>query len=274
MTLPAGRPGCRSPSRRAGGARRLGAGARRARATRSRRPTRPSSTSCGAVPAHAAVDASGRDVGLPDGPDGQLRGRPPQPRRRRGRPAGPDAHRRRGRRRQLLREPGPAGGVRARRATARAAGCTSWDWSPTAASTPAGSTSRRASSSRRARACRTSSSTPSPTGATRRPRAGAGYIAELERWLEHAGRIAHGQRPLLRDGSRQALGSGQEGIRRDRPRRGPPRADAAAAAVESRTSADETDEFIEPTVIGDYDGDGGRGRRCSTSTSARIAPVS
>ena len=40
--------------------------------------------------------------------DGQLRGRPPQPRRRGDRQAGPGAHRRRDRRRQLLREPGAA----------------------------------------------------------------------------------------------------------------------------------------------------------------------
>ena len=43
---------------------------------------------------HTTLTAKGEAVGLPDGPDGQLRGRPPQPRRRRDRPAGPRADRR------------------------------------------------------------------------------------------------------------------------------------------------------------------------------------
>ena len=50
---------------------------------------------------------------------------------------------------------------------ARAGACTCSAWSPTAASTPAGSTSRRRSSWPRRRASPTSSSTPSPTAATR-----------------------------------------------------------------------------------------------------------
>ena len=46
-------------------------------------------------------------------PDGQLRGRPPQPRRRRDRQAGPGPDRRLDRRRQLLRQRGPARRLRA-----------------------------------------------------------------------------------------------------------------------------------------------------------------
>ena len=49
------------------------------------------------------------------GPDGQLRGRAPQPRRGPAGPPGPAAHRRRDRRRLVLRAAGPARGVPARR---------------------------------------------------------------------------------------------------------------------------------------------------------------
>ena len=61
--------------------------------------------------------------------------------------------------------------------------------SPTAASTPAGSTSRPASSWPPRRASPTSSSTPSPTAATRCRTAAAATSAELERWLRQAGRV-------------------------------------------------------------------------------------
>ena len=94
----------------AGGWRRTG------RATRSRSPTRRCSTSCGTRYPHTQLTACGEAVGLPDGADGQLRGRPPQPRRGRGRPAGPRAHRRGGRGRLAGRERGAA-----RRAARRAA---------------------------------------------------------------------------------------------------------------------------------------------------------
>ena len=57
---------------------------------------------------HTQLEASGAAVGLPDGPDGQLRGRAPEPRRRDGREAGPGPHRRGDRGRQLLRERGAA----------------------------------------------------------------------------------------------------------------------------------------------------------------------
>ena len=54
------------------------------------------------------LTACGEAVGLPAGPDGQLRGRPPQPRRRRDRQAGPRAHRRGRRGRLAGRERGAA----------------------------------------------------------------------------------------------------------------------------------------------------------------------
>ena len=55
------------------------------------------------------------------------------------------------------------------------------------------------------------------------PHGGREYLAELERWLRQAGRVGDGQRPLLRDGPRHALGADQARLRRDRPRRGPAR---------------------------------------------------
>ena len=71
------RPSRRPPDR----ARRLGARAARARATRSRWRARRSSTSSGRAYPHTQLDrlrSRGRPAG---GPDGQLGGRPPQPRR-------------------------------------------------------------------------------------------------------------------------------------------------------------------------------------------------
>ena len=106
------RAGPAAPVRRARGARRLGP-----------RPGRPRQR--GLARRHAGVRRAlgartrtrswtppGEPVGLPRGPDGQLGGRPPEPRRRHGREAGPGPHRRGDRRRQLLRERGAARGVR------------------------------------------------------------------------------------------------------------------------------------------------------------------
>jgi 2,3-bisphosphoglycerate-independent phosphoglycerate mutase len=85
------------------------------------------------------------------------------------------------------------------------------------------------------------------------PRSAPGYIAELERWLRHAGRIGTvSGRYYAMDRDRRwertklafdAMVHG-EGLR----------ATDAAAAVAEAHERDETDEFIRPTVIGDYDG--------------------
>jgi len=85
------------------------------------------------------------------------------------------------------------------------------------------------------------------------PRSGPGYIAELERWLRHAGRIATvSGRYYAMDRDRRwertklafdAVVHG-EGL-------GAPSATEAVTAAHERG---ETDEFIRPTVIGDYDG--------------------
>ena len=75
---------CPLQRRSPGGARRLGARARRARATRSSL-ARHADLRRAAAPRypHTRSTACGRAVGLPDGPDGQQRGRAPQLRRRR-----------------------------------------------------------------------------------------------------------------------------------------------------------------------------------------------
>jgi 2,3-bisphosphoglycerate-independent phosphoglycerate mutase len=85
------------------------------------------------------------------------------------------------------------------------------------------------------------------------PRSAPGYVAELERWLRQAGRIATlGGRYYAMDRDRRwertklaydAIVHG-EGLR----------AGSAAEAVAEAYGRDESDEFIRPTVIGDYDG--------------------
>ena len=88
------------------------------------------------------------------------------------------------------------------------------------------------------------------------PDSGVGYVGELERWLRHAGRIG-------------TVGGRYWGMDRDRRwdrtkrhydaivhARGP-RADDAVAAIRDAYARGVTDEFIEPAVIGDYDGAAG-----------------
>jgi len=85
------------------------------------------------------------------------------------------------------------------------------------------------------------------------PTAGPGYIAELERWLRHAGRIGtvSGRYYAMdrdRRWERTKLAYDAivhaEGLH----------AESAAEAVEASHGRGETDEFVRPTVIGDYDG--------------------
>ena len=238
------------PSRLPRRARRLGAGARRARATPSRWPTRRCSTSCGQRYPHTQLTACGRRSGLPEGQmgnsevghlnlgagavvkqdltrideaveDGALAENEVL------RAAFADAaarapDRARVRRRRALRLEPPRGADRA--------------GAPSAASP-------------------TSSSTPSPTGATRCPTSGAGYleqVAGLVRARPAAARDRLGHRPLLRDGPRQALGP---------HRRRPTTCSCTAAPSTTPTAAsrrpraayerDETDEFISRTTVGD-----------------------
>ena len=142
------------------------------------------------------------------------------------------------------------------RAKARGGGCTCSAWSPTAASTRAGSTSRRsielASPGGVPDVVFHAFTDGRDTAAARRARVPrrAGALAARSRADRHR------QRPLLRDGPRHPLGADQARLRRDRPR---PRASTRRAPPRrSRHSYErgETDEFCKPTVIGDYDGAG------------------
>jgi len=85
------------------------------------------------------------------------------------------------------------------------------------------------------------------------PHGGRGYLGELERWLRAAGRIAtvSGRyyamdRDTRWERTKLAYDAivHAEGVR----------AATAAEAIESSYERDETDEFVVPTVIGDYDG--------------------
>ena len=85
------------------------------------------------------------------------------------------------------------------------------------------------------------------------PRSGAGYVEQLQRWLRSAGRIGTlGGRYYAMDRDR----------RWDRTQRAyeaivnaaGDRARDALTAVNDAYSREETDEFIQPAVIGDYDG--------------------
>ncbi|CAA9510064.1 MAG: 2,3-bisphosphoglycerate-independent phosphoglycerate mutase, partial [uncultured Solirubrobacteraceae bacterium] len=172
----------------------------------------------GGAPAHDA-HRDGSERRAAGGPDGQLGGRPPQPRGRRDRPAGPRAHRRRRRGRVADRQRGAPGdaarrappapdrpGVRRRRALLRPP-------PPCAARAVRGVGARRR---RRARL----HGRPRHRADRRRevPRRAAGLVRGGR---DRAHRI--GGRALLRDGPRQALGPRPEGLRpaRPRPRRAP-----------------------------------------------------
>jgi 2,3-bisphosphoglycerate-independent phosphoglycerate mutase len=84
------------------------------------------------------------------------------------------------------------------------------------------------------------------------PKAGAGYLAELERWLKHAGRIGtvSGRFYAMdRDRRWERIKQAHDTIVHAQGHR----ADSAVAAVQESYEGGETDEFIRPTVIGDYD---------------------
>jgi 2,3-bisphosphoglycerate-independent phosphoglycerate mutase len=85
------------------------------------------------------------------------------------------------------------------------------------------------------------------------PESAAGYIAELERWLRHAGRIGtvSGRYYAMdRDRRWERTKLAHDAIVDAEGQRAPT-GEAAIAAARERG---ETDEFIRPTVIGDYDG--------------------
>ncbi|MDP9227774.1 MAG: 2,3-bisphosphoglycerate-independent phosphoglycerate mutase, partial [Actinomycetota bacterium] len=85
------------------------------------------------------------------------------------------------------------------------------------------------------------------------PSSGAGYIEELERWLRHAGRVGTvGGRywGMDRDNRWERTKKAYDAIVHARGLH----AENATGAVRRAYERGETDEFIEPTVIGDYDG--------------------
>jgi 2,3-bisphosphoglycerate-independent phosphoglycerate mutase len=85
------------------------------------------------------------------------------------------------------------------------------------------------------------------------PHGGRGYLAELERWLRQAGRVATvGGRyyAMDRDTRWERVKLAYDAIVHAQGLR----AASAAEAIEASYERDETDEFVKPTVIGHYDG--------------------
>jgi 2,3-bisphosphoglycerate-independent phosphoglycerate mutase len=85
------------------------------------------------------------------------------------------------------------------------------------------------------------------------PTGGAGYLEEVTRWLKHSGRIGtvSGRYwSMDRDRRWDRVKRGYDAITRAQGRQ----ADDPVALLRECYERDETDEFIEPTVIGDYDG--------------------
>jgi 2,3-bisphosphoglycerate-independent phosphoglycerate mutase len=85
------------------------------------------------------------------------------------------------------------------------------------------------------------------------PHGGRGYLAELERWLRQAGRVAtvSGRYYAMdRDTRWERTKLAYDAIVHGRGLH----AASTAEAVETSYERGETDEFVKPTVIGDYDG--------------------
>jgi 2,3-bisphosphoglycerate-independent phosphoglycerate mutase len=85
------------------------------------------------------------------------------------------------------------------------------------------------------------------------PHGGRGYLHELERWLRQAGRVAtvSGRYYAMdRDTRWERIKLAYDAIVHARGLR----AASAEEAVELAYEREETDEFVKPTVIGDYDG--------------------
>ncbi len=85
------------------------------------------------------------------------------------------------------------------------------------------------------------------------PHGGRAYLAELERWLHRAGRVGTvGGRfyAMDRDTRWERVKLAYDAIVHARGQQ----AASSAAALEASYEQGETDEFVKPTVIGDYDG--------------------
>ncbi len=85
------------------------------------------------------------------------------------------------------------------------------------------------------------------------PHGGRGYVAELERWLRqagHVGTVSGRYYAMDRDTRWERTKLAYDAIVHGRGLH----AASAGEAVEASYARDETDEFVKPTVIGDYDG--------------------
>jgi len=85
------------------------------------------------------------------------------------------------------------------------------------------------------------------------PHGGREYLAELERWLRQAGRVAtvSGRYYAMdRDTRWERTKLAYDAIVHARG----DQAESAAAAIESAYAQEVSDEFVKPTVVGDYDG--------------------
>jgi 2,3-bisphosphoglycerate-independent phosphoglycerate mutase len=85
------------------------------------------------------------------------------------------------------------------------------------------------------------------------PHGGRGYLAELDRWLRQAGRVATvGGRyyAMDRDTRWERTKLAYDAIVHGRGQHAP----SAEEAIDASYEREETDEFVVPTVIGDYDG--------------------
>jgi 2,3-bisphosphoglycerate-independent phosphoglycerate mutase len=85
------------------------------------------------------------------------------------------------------------------------------------------------------------------------PHGGKGYLEELERWLRAAGRVAtvSGRYYAMdRDTRWERTKLAYDAIVHAQGLRAP----GSIAAIEESYERDETDEFVKPTVVGDYDG--------------------
>ena len=89
-----------------------------------------------------------------------------------------------------------------------------------------------------------------PTSVARVPGAG-GELARRgsRRGVPARRRVRHGA--LLGDGPRQPLGPHEARLRRARARRGPDARTSAQDAIRQAYGRDETDEFIQPTIVGE-----------------------
>ena len=269
----------RGPDRRAGalaGAgdpRRLGPGAAGPGNAIEQASTRRSSTSSGRATRTRTLSATGRDVGLPDGQMGNSEvghlnlGAGASSSRTSTRIDNAIADG------SFVENPALRAALRGRARGPRGAAATCWGSSPTAACTPARpprALIERAARERRARPVVHAFLDGRDTPPTRRrlPRRARGAGSPRRR-----ARSRTVDRPLLGDGPRQPLGAHRARLRRDRPGRG--RAAPSARSRPSRAYArDETDEFVEPTVVGDYAGHRATATPRSTSTSAPTARAS